>query len=113
MGINLGALFAPLICGFLAEDFFKTTVNGVVQYGFKYAFLAAAIGMIAGQLAFNLLGKRYLGDIGMKPAGKKTAANPKANEPLTKRKNNGRWPSSSSLVLSSFSGPVLNKQEAP
>ncbi|KYQ86783.1 MFS transporter [Thermoactinomyces sp. AS95] len=85
MGINLGALFAPLICGFLAEDFFKTTVNGVVQYGFKYAFLAAAIGMIAGQLAFNLLGKRYLGDIGMKPAGKKTAANPKANEPLTKK----------------------------
>ena len=85
MGINLGALFAPLICGFLAEDFFKTTVNGVVQYGFKYAFLAASIGMIVGQLAFNLLGKRFLGDIGMKPAGKKTASNPKANEPLTKK----------------------------
>ncbi|MCG6197324.1 MFS transporter, partial [Anoxybacillus sp. LAT_38] len=87
MGINIGAFFAPLVCGYLAEDLFKTTVNGVVQYGFKYGFLAASIGMIIGQLIFNVFGNRYLGDIGKKPVGKsedkaKAAA---ANAPLTKK----------------------------
>ncbi|WP_400190741.1 peptide MFS transporter [Hymenobacter sp. B81] len=74
MGINVGAFFAPLVCGFLAEDLFatKTVVNGVTQissYGFRYGFLAAGIGMILGQLAFNLLGKKYLGDVGLYPEG--------------------------------------------
>jgi POT family proton-dependent oligopeptide transporter len=87
MGINIGAFFAPLVCGYLAEDLFKTTVNGVVQYGFKYGFLAASIGMIIGQLIFNVFGNRYLGEIGKKPVGKsedkaKAAA---ANAPLTKK----------------------------
>lgn len=36
MGINVGAFFAPLICGFLAEDFFKTSVDGVMVMGYKY-----------------------------------------------------------------------------
>ncbi|WP_400162868.1 peptide MFS transporter [Brevibacillus sp. TJ4] len=85
MGINLGAFFAPLICGYLAEDLFRTTVDGVVQYGFRYGFLAAAIGMVIGQVFFNTLGDRYLGDIGKKPAGRspdpqEAAA---ANAPLT------------------------------
>ncbi|WP_062356834.1 peptide MFS transporter [Bacillus kwashiorkori] len=70
MGVNVGAFLAPLVIGFLAEDYFKTTFNGVVQYGFKYGFLASAIGMIIGQLLFNLLGNRYLGEIGKKPEGK-------------------------------------------
>ncbi|MGG3739029.1 peptide MFS transporter [Aeribacillus pallidus] len=87
MGINIGAFFAPLVIGFLAEDFFKTTVDGFVHYGFKYGFLAASIGMIIGQLIFNIFGNRYLGDIGKKPTGK-----PQVNDqgvvekkPLTKK----------------------------
>jgi POT family proton-dependent oligopeptide transporter len=87
MGINIGAFFAPLVCGFLAEDYFKTTVNGVVQYGFRYGFLAAAIGMVIGQVLFNALANRYLGEIGKKPVGKpvKQAENVVANQPLTKK----------------------------
>ncbi|MFY0545818.1 peptide MFS transporter [Brevibacillus sp. H7] len=87
MGINIGAFFAPLVCGYLAEDYFKTTVNGVVQYGFKYGFLAAAIGMVIGQILFNTLANRYLGDIGKKPVGKsvKPEAGEKTNAPLTKK----------------------------
>ncbi|UOR06678.1 peptide MFS transporter [Hymenobacter aerilatus] len=74
MGINTGAFIAPLVCGYFAEDLFatKTVVDGVTQvasYGFRYGFLAAGIGMLFGQLVFNLLGKRYLGDIGMYPEG--------------------------------------------
>ncbi|WP_339166409.1 peptide MFS transporter [Brevibacillus sp. FSL L8-0520] len=87
MGINVGALFAPLICGYLAEEHFKTALDGVEMYGFKYGFLAAAIGMVIGQIAFNLLGNRYLGDIGKQPLGKSEAPGQQeaANRPLTKK----------------------------
>lgn len=47
-GINVGALFASLICGFLGET-----------YGWKYGFGAAGIGMIAGLIMF-LWGQKYL-----------------------------------------------------
>lgn len=87
MGINVGAFFAPLICGYLAEDLFKTTANGVVQYGYRYGFLAAAIGMVIGQILFNALGDRYLGDIGKKSVGKSEdpVAAAAAQAPLSKK----------------------------
>ncbi len=47
-GINVGALFASLICAFLGET-----------YGWKYGFGAAGIGMVAG-LAMFLWGQKYL-----------------------------------------------------
>ena len=53
MGINVGSFFAPLVCGFLSENLFKTTVDGVVHLGFSYGFLAASIGMIIGQILFT------------------------------------------------------------
>lgn len=70
MGINLGALIAPLICGTLAEEWFAVKgENGqILSYGFRYAFLAASIGMLIGQVAFNMLAKKYLLEIGKKPA---------------------------------------------
>ncbi len=47
-GINVGALFASLICAFLGET-----------YGWKYGFGAAGIGMIAGLVMF-IWGQKYL-----------------------------------------------------
>jgi len=47
-GINLGALFASLVCGFLGE-----------AYGWKYGFGAAGLGMLVG-LGMFLWGRRYL-----------------------------------------------------
>jgi len=89
MGINTGALFAPLVCGTLAEDWFAVKdLNGeILSYGFKYGFLAASIGMAIGQIAFNLLAKRYLFEIGERPAqlSKQQKQDNKANaQPLTK-----------------------------
>ncbi|HEY4650509.1 MAG TPA: peptide MFS transporter [Pontibacter sp.] len=77
MGINIGAFFAPLVCGYLAEDYFatKAVVDGVervTNYGFQYGFLAAGIGMVIGQIVFNTLGPRLLGDIGLKPVKAET-----------------------------------------
>lgn len=47
-GINLGALFASLVCGYLGE-----------AYGWKYGFGAAGIGMLVG-LGMFLWGQKYL-----------------------------------------------------
>jgi proton-dependent oligopeptide transporter, POT family len=88
MGINVGAFFAPLICGFLAEDYFKTTIGGVDHFGFQYGFLASSIGMIVGQVIFNVLGNRFLGEMGKKAVGKprEIAVGANASEaPLTKK----------------------------
>lgn len=70
MGINVGAFFSPLIIGMITDKLFAVHNNGVIAYGYKYGFLASAIGMVIGQVLFNLLGNRYLGDIGKKPVGK-------------------------------------------
>lgn len=71
MGINVGAFFAPLVVGLMS---------------YKYGFLTAALGMIVGQLVFNLLGNRYLGDIGKEPTGKpEVTTGQKSAAPLTKR----------------------------
>ncbi len=47
-GINLGALFASLVCGYIGE-----------AYGWKYGFGAAGIGMLVG-LGMFLWGQKYL-----------------------------------------------------
>jgi POT family proton-dependent oligopeptide transporter len=54
MGINIGALIAPLICGYLGPR-----VNR------HYGFAAAGIGMAIGLVQFKLT-ERYLGDAGLR-----------------------------------------------
>src|SRR5262245_61820031 len=43
VGINVGAFFSPLVCGTLAED---------PDWGYKWGFFAAGIGMAIGQLIY-------------------------------------------------------------
>jgi proton-dependent oligopeptide transporter, POT family len=50
MGVNLGAFFAPLVCGTLGQKF-----------GWSYGFGAAGVGMICG-LIFYLWGQRFLAE---------------------------------------------------
>ena len=91
MGINLGAFLAPLVCGFLAEDYFavKDATGKVTQYGFGYGFLAAGIGMILGQLLFNSLASKLLGNLGIVPGGKQTKENAaEEKQELTKEEKN-------------------------
>lgn len=72
MGINLGALLAPIVIGILTEDIFakKDAAGEIMTYGYKYGFLAAGIGMLLGQVLFNALAQKYLGNIGKKPEKK-------------------------------------------
>ncbi|MFS8189070.1 peptide MFS transporter [Rossellomorea marisflavi] len=71
MGVNLGAFVAPLVVGLM---------------DYRYGFLTAAIGMVVGQVLFNALGNRYLGDIG-KESAKKVQQHTQAvsKAPLTKQ----------------------------
>jgi POT family proton-dependent oligopeptide transporter len=55
MGINLGAFFSPIVCGFLGE-----------KVGWHYGFSAAAVGMGLG-LGVFVLWQKLLGDVGLPP----------------------------------------------
>ncbi len=80
MGINVGAFFAPLITGYLA-----------VKYNYRYGFLASGIGMLIGLLIYNILGNKYLGDIGKLPSGKSLKENAATSLPLTKEEKDRTW----------------------
>ncbi|MDY3548218.1 peptide MFS transporter [Riemerella anatipestifer] len=69
MGINLGALIAPLVIGVLTDDIFakKDPAGEIMSYGYKYGFLAAGLGMLLGQILFNVFAQKYLGEIGKRP----------------------------------------------
>lgn len=94
MGINLGAFMAPLLIGLLTDNIFSgSAVNEfgevITTYGYKYGFLVAAIGMFLGQLLFNTLGQKYLGNLGNKPGALQASAVDSdevmdTNKPLTK-----------------------------
>lgn len=56
MGINLGAFFSPLVAGTLGE-----------KVGWHWGFGAAAVGMLAGLLFYQLIRPKYLQAIGVAP----------------------------------------------
>ena len=60
MGINAGALFAPLVCASWIGQ----------TYGYRWGFFTAGIGMIIGLMVFQVL-KGWLGHVGTAPEGKK------------------------------------------
>ena len=74
MGINTGALIAPLIMG-MFED-------GMYRYGFAIA----GVGMGLGQIIFNLAANKYLGKAGIEPEARKKKREMKGQQqvPLTK-----------------------------
>lgn len=59
MGINMGAFFAPIITGWLADDVFGTTD----MPAYKVVFMAAGIGMLISMVWFYF-GRRQLQGIG-------------------------------------------------
>lgn len=81
MGINVGAVMAPLVCGFLAES--AAFKRWLASAGFDpagswhWGFAAAGVGMIAG-LAVFLLRRETLAHVGDKPKPRAAAA---AGEP--------------------------------
>jgi POT family proton-dependent oligopeptide transporter len=56
MGINIGAGIAPLICGYLGQ-----------RVNWHAGFAAAGVGMVLGLIQY-VLGGKYLGEAGLRPA---------------------------------------------
>jgi proton-dependent oligopeptide transporter, POT family len=56
MGINTGAFVAPFVCGYLGQ-----------RVGWHVGFAAAGVGMVLGLVQYAL-GRRHLGEAGLKPA---------------------------------------------
>ena len=73
MGVNIGALIAPLVTGYLA-----------VTYGYRWGFFTAGAGMLLGQVFYNALSNRLLGQIGKKPVIRKDENGKGEKKPLTK-----------------------------
>ncbi len=79
MGINLGALIAPLVAGTLGET-----------VGWHWGFAAAAVGMLAGLLCYQILRPRHLQGIGLPPRaraardGARAASEADAAEPSSR-----------------------------
>jgi POT family proton-dependent oligopeptide transporter len=70
MGINVGAFFSPLVCGFLAQS--ETFSGWLAQIGiarenaWHFGFGAAAVGMFLGLVQYRV-GDKDLGDAGKYP----------------------------------------------
>ena len=56
MGINIGAMIAPIVCGYLGQ-----------RVNWHAGFAAAGVGMTLGLIQYQL-GRRHLGDAGLYPA---------------------------------------------
>jgi POT family proton-dependent oligopeptide transporter len=70
MGINMGAFFAPLVCGYLGQN-----IN------WHIGFASAGVGMLFGIVQY-VAGSRYLGNAGLHPA---PAESPQAAATLRRR----------------------------
>ena len=57
MGINIGALIAPLVTGYLGE-----------RVGWHWGFGAAGVGMVFGLITYRMRAQPTLGDIGLQPS---------------------------------------------
>src|SRR5262249_45716969 len=76
MGINIGALISPLICGWVGE-----------RYSWRLGFGIAGLGMAVGLIQF-LLGARHLGSAGLHPVvleDKEADRRPKRNAAIAPR----------------------------
>jgi POT family proton-dependent oligopeptide transporter len=83
MGINLGALISPIICGYLGQ-----------KINWHYGFAVAGLGMVVGLIQFKLT-EKYLGQSGLVPARN---ADPIIQNKQDKNIRNGLWIVGAALV---------------
>lgn len=106
MGINLGAFFAPIVCGTLGEVYDK---NGlIIPAAFKWGFLAACIGMVISTLCFEFFKNKLIvapdgSPIGMKPEKKIVTAESTPKAPIS-IKSILTWAIISLVIFTFFKG---------
>lgn len=86
MGINIGAVLAPLVCGYVAQgEGVKRLLSGLgldPGWSWNWAFAAAGIGMLLGLIQFTMHGDRLRG--ALRTTSKKVISKDGKNEALTR-----------------------------
>lgn len=95
MGVNIGALVAPLICGFLAQDprfmTFLSRIGLATESGWRWGFGAAGVAMILGIIQFMFMQHKF-GTAGLKPGYHQVEhGHTSAREPLTAEEKKRLW----------------------
>ncbi len=94
MGINIGALIAPLILGFMAQEPYFVRAMGSIGLastnGWRWAFGAAGLAMVLGLIQYSLQ-QKVLGEAGKVPGGKTSGANAVVHPPLTADEKSRMW----------------------
>ena len=89
MGINIGAVLAPLVCGYLgqSESFKQTLTNNGFDpaKSWHWGFGAAGVGMILGLIVYLIFGSWFaqVGNRVKKPKTVDTASDAASSQPLT------------------------------
>lgn len=94
MGINVGALLAPLVAGTLGET-----------VGWHWGFGSAAVGMILGMTAYQTFRSRYLDGIGMPPE-RTTKAAPAAPAAPQRKLSRVEWQRIGVILVLAFVGNI-------
>ena len=63
MGINIGAIISPILCGWVGQHKFADGTTG-----YRYGFAVAGLGMLVG-IAQYMAQSKYLGKAGLRPPG--------------------------------------------
>jgi POT family proton-dependent oligopeptide transporter len=92
MGINAGAFFAPLVCGYLGEN-----------VDFKWGFFSAGVGMILGLIVFYFTKNKYI----ISPNGDQLGVGPNKSSESGSEKTSGDGGFSSQQILILLGGIVL------
>jgi POT family proton-dependent oligopeptide transporter len=86
MGINIGAVLAPLCVGYLAQgESFKHFLTGMgfdPAKSWHWGFGAAAVGMTAGLIVY-VLNRRRLGNVGLRATSQQKKEKIASSQPLT------------------------------
>ena len=96
MGINIGALIAPLVLGYFAQDAKFVNMLGSIGLGsingWRLAFGVAGLAMLCGIAQF-LLRQKVLGEIGLRPGAKAVDSEGMATKlpPLTTEERGRMW----------------------
>lgn len=93
LGINLGAVLAPLVAGTLGET-----------VGWHWGFGAAAVGMVIGILGYQRLRPRYLADVGLPPA--RTATQTSLATALSTALDSRAWDRIRVILVLAFVGNI-------
>jgi len=75
MGVNVGAFFGQIVCGYFAMN---------KRWGWHWGFGAAGVGMLFGLATYLLLRRKYLAGIGDVPNRVSAAKETPVNAPLTR-----------------------------